>query len=204
LLHVSPSRRHAARFLMSLRALSPRVAWFLWQARRHAVRSGDHFSLASAVRPAQLAALLALARRGRRVVELGTGTCWSAVALALDNSERRVVSYDPVVRPEREAYLAMVNPAVRGRIELREEPDTAGPRPAESADLLFIDSAHDRQSVLAAFRAWQSALAPGAVVAFHDYGHAEYPGVREAVLELGLSGEESEGMFVWRAHGSGA
>ena len=52
---------------------------------------------------------------------------------------------------EREAYLAMVSAAVRQRIDLRDEADTAGPRPDESADLLFIDSSHDRESVLAAF-----------------------------------------------------
>jgi len=201
---VNKSRRREARYAASLRPLPPRVAWFLWQARRHAVRSGDQFSLASAARPVQLAALLDLARGRDRVVELGTGSGWSAIALALEDSGRRVVSYDPVVRPEREAYLAMVSAAVRQRIDLRDEADTAGPRPDESADLLFIDSSHDRESVLAAFGTWRSALAPGAVVAFHDYGHAEYPGVREAVLELALSGEESDGMFVWRAHGSGA
>jgi predicted O-methyltransferase YrrM len=201
---VNKSWRREARYAVSLRRLPPRVAWFLWRARRHAVRSGDQFSLASAARPVQLAALLDLARGRDRVVELGTGSGWSAIALALDDTERRVVSYDPVVRPEREAYLAMVSAAVRQRIELRDEADTAGPRPGESADLLFIDSSHDRESVLAAFSAWRSALARGAAVAFHDYRHDQYPGVREAVLELGILGEESEGMFVWRAQGAGA
>jgi hypothetical protein len=53
--------------------------------------------------------------------------------------------------------------------------------------------------VLAAFAAWRDALAPGAIVVFHDYGHPQYPGVREAVSELSLSGEEVGGVFVWRA-----
>jgi len=60
-------------------------------------------------------------------------------------------------------------------------------------------SSHDRDSVAAAFAAWRNALAPRAVVAFHDYGHPDYPGVREAVRQLELSGEERGGLFVWRA-----
>ena len=93
----------------------------------------------------------------------------------------------------------MVGDTVRDRVELRDERDTAGPRPGEAAELLFIDSSHDRESVLAAFRAWRAALIPGSVVAFHDYGHPEYPGVRDAIQELGLVGAESNGIFVWQA-----
>ncbi len=41
-------------------------------------------------------------------------------------------------------------------------------------------------------------MVPGGAVAFHDYDHPEYPGVREAVEELGLRGQPVGGMFVWR------
>jgi predicted O-methyltransferase YrrM len=187
------------RYVTSLRGLSPSVARFLWQARRHAIGSRDEFSLAAATRPAGLAALLAIARGRRAVVELGTGTGWSAVALALADGDRSVITYDAIARPEREDYLAMVKAGVRQRIELRDELDTSGPRDGESPELLFIDSSHDRESVLAAFSAWRGALAPGAVVVFHDYGHPDYPGVRDAVRELALLGDVRDGIFVWRA-----
>jgi predicted O-methyltransferase YrrM len=157
------------------------------------------FSLASAIRPAELGRLLALARGRERVVELGTGTGWSAIALALDDAGRRVITYDSVTRPERNQYLALVSNAVRDRVELRDEPDTAGPRDGETTDLLFVDSSHHREAVLAAFGAWRDAIAPGGTVVFHDYGHPEYPGVREAITELALSGDESDGVFVWHA-----
>ena len=49
--------------------------------------------------------LLALAERREAVVGLGTGTAWSAIALALGDRARRVVSYDPSVRAERDAYF---------------------------------------------------------------------------------------------------
>jgi predicted O-methyltransferase YrrM len=192
--------RAKLRLLLSLRALPWRVARFYIRARRHAARNGDRFSLDSAARPGELAELLALARGRHVVVELGTGTGWSTIALALDDPRRRVVSYDPTVRSERLAYLKLAGTDARRRIELRAEPDTRGPHVGDSSpQLLFIDSEHKREPVLAAFAAWRDALAPGAVVVFHDYAHPCYPGVREAVRELGLTGSERGGLFVWSA-----
>jgi hypothetical protein len=189
--------------LLSLRVLPRPVARFFWRAYRHAHRTEDRFSLASAARPTELAELLALARDRKSVVELGTGTAWSAIALALDDHMRRVVTYDPCTRPEREGYLDLVGPRVRGCIEFRNEPDSRGPRDGESVELLFIDSSHDRDSVMAAFRAWRDALVPGAIVAFHDYDHPSYPGVREAILGLGLLGRRHGGLYVWSALSNG-
>jgi predicted O-methyltransferase YrrM len=188
--------RHA----LSLRVLPLRIGLFYWRSHRHARGTGDRFSLDSAARPAELARLLALARGRSSIVELGTGTAWSAVALALADGARRVISYDPCVRPQREVYLDLVGSSTRERIELRDQPDSQGPHPGDPpVQLLFIDSSHDRDSVLAAFHTWRGALAPGAIVAFHDYDHPEYPGVRQAVTELELSGRESGGLFVWQA-----
>lgn len=184
------------RFVFSLRRLPPRVALFMFRARRHAVRAGDEFTLASAIRPADLAALVRLARGRRTVTELGTGTAVSAIALVLADARRTVVTCDPCVRPEREAYLALAGRSARARIELRAQRDSEGPRRGDCAELLFIDSEHYRESVLTAFRAWRGCLEAGAVVAFHDYDHPSYPGVREAVAELGLAGRSVGGMFV--------
>jgi predicted O-methyltransferase YrrM len=184
--------------------LPPRVALFFLRARRYANHHSDHFTLASAIRPGELAVLLRLGRGRRAVVELGTGTAWSTIALALDEAARRVVTYDPCARPERDMYLECARPSVRSRIEFRDEPDTNGPREGESVELLFIDSEHYRESVLAAFNAWRDSLAPGAAVAFHDYDHPSYPGVREAIDELGLEGQLHGHLFVWQAPGRGS
>jgi predicted O-methyltransferase YrrM len=192
--------RANVRLLLSLRALPWRVARFYWRARRLALRNADRFSLASAARPGELAQLLALAEGREAIVELGTGTAWSAIALALDDRARRIVSYDPSIRAERGTYLQLAGGPARERIELRAESDTRGPHAGDPpAQLLFIDSEHEREPVLAAFRAWRDALAPGAVVVFHDYAHPDYPGVREAAIELGLEGSERGGVFVWQA-----
>jgi predicted O-methyltransferase YrrM len=188
------------RRLLSLRLLPMPVALFVWRATRHAHRVGDRFSLASAARPAELATLLSLARDRKSVVELGTGTAWSAIVLVLDDRTRKVVTYDPCVRQERKAYLNLVGPSVRARIDLREEPDIQGPRSGEPpVEMLFIDSSHERGAVMDAFRAWRNALEPGALVAFHDYGRPNHPGVREAIIDLELSGDQRGGLFVWRA-----
>jgi predicted O-methyltransferase YrrM len=140
-----------------------------------------------------------LARGRKQVVELGTGTGWSTIALALADGGRRVVTYDPHRRPAREAYLDRAWPGVRGRIDFREAEDTRGPQAGEAVEFLFIDSSHDRESVVNAFAAWRRSLVPGAVVVFHDFDNPQYPGVREAISELSLAGRQCGGMYVWRA-----
>jgi predicted O-methyltransferase YrrM len=181
-------------------ALPPRVASFYVRARRAALRSGDEFSLRSATPARSARQLLAVARGRRRVVEVGTGTGWGAIALALADRKRRVVSYDPIVREERERYLELAGADARGRIELREDPGEAGPRAGDPPpELVFIDGSHDRELTKRAFAVWREALAPGGVVVFHDYGNPVYPGVTEALRDLALEGTVVHDVFVWRS-----
>jgi predicted O-methyltransferase YrrM len=196
------SRRRQAAAVASeaqqLRGFPRAVAVFYLRAWFTALRSQDRFTLDSASRPSDVAALLALAQGYTTTVELGTGTAWTTIALALSDSSRRVASYDPVIRPQRERYLALIPEQARARIALHDEPaEAARPEPA-SVGFLFIDCAHDRETTAAAFRAWETAIAPGGVVAFHDYDHPTYPGVRDAIAELNLRGAKSGGLFVWR------
>lgn len=179
------------------RLLPARVAWFRARARREALRSDDGFTLASVTRADEVARLLALARGARNVVELGTGTAWTAIAFALADRRRRVVTYDAVLRPERERYLALAGRA-RDRIELVDRPGATGPLPgAPPADFVFVDSSHERDETLATFRAWRPALAPGAPMVFHDYENPRYPGVSEAIAQLELQGEAAGHLFIW-------
>lgn len=181
------------------RVLPPKVAWFRARAGRIAKRIGDDFTLLSVTRADELGRLIALARGRRHVVELGTGTAWTTVSLALADPARQVVSYDPVVWDTRERYLELGGSA-RERVSLVQQRGEAGPRPGDPPpELLFIDSSHDREQTLAEFTAWRAALAPGAVVAFHDYDEPAYPGVTEAVRELDLRGEVFGHLFIWRS-----
>ena len=191
----SPARREL-RYLVGLRVLPRRVALFDWRAHRLASQLGDEFSLVSATRPPDLALLLGLARGRRRVVELGTGTGWTALALALQDPHREVVTYDPVYRAERERYLELVNPGVRARITFVRSPGSSGPLSQDPVDLLYVDSAHGRRDTIEEIEAWRPVLAPDGLVILDDFTHPDFPGVKEAVQELGLSGRQEGTLFV--------
>jgi predicted O-methyltransferase YrrM len=184
------------RFLWTLRVLPLRVGWFQWRARRLALRTGDGFSAVSPTRPHNLAVLLKAARGRRLLVELGTGTAWTAISLLLADPKRELISYDPIERPERERYLDLAGPAVRRRLTLIGAPGAEVPPGQLPVELLYIDSSHEREPTIAEVEAWRSALAPGALIVFDDFDHPEYPGVGEAIAELGLEGRREANLFV--------
>jgi predicted O-methyltransferase YrrM len=189
--------RQLARLLLATGALPRRTAVFQARAMLRAARLGDDWALQSSTRPADVAELLRLAKGRRRAVELGTATGWTAGALLLADPQRRLSSYDPVVREHRDAYLALLPRAARERLELVAAPGHEARD--EGIELLFVDSSHERDATVAELRAWQPRLAPGALVVLHDYGNPAYPGVAEAVAELGLSGREHAGLWLWEA-----
>src|ERR1039458_7658526 len=91
----------------------PRVIGFYLRAITLAYVRQDRWSLRSAVGPREMATLLQAARGRRCIVEIGTGTAWSTIALALADPERRVFSCDPTIRPMRERYLRLAGSARR-------------------------------------------------------------------------------------------
>jgi predicted O-methyltransferase YrrM len=123
--------------------------------------------LVSATRPDDLAALLELAQNRRRVVEMGTGTGWTAIAPALADAKREVITYDPIYRPERERYVALAGQRVQEQITFVNRPGSSGPCDDCAIDMLYIDSLHARGPVLPS----------GAIVALDDFTHHEFPGV---------------------------
>lgn len=185
-----------ARWYAGLLVLPPRVAVFQARARRLAWHSGDLFSITSVTRPADLRALLKLARGHHRVVELGTATGWTAISLALADPARTVNSIDVVSREEPLRYLELVDDSVRRRVELEIRDGAEGPVNATPVELLYIDSSHERDATVAEVLAWRPVLAPGATIAFDDYSNPDYPGVREAIAALKLAGEARGSMFV--------
>ncbi len=189
--------RQLARLLLATRALPPRAALFQARAMLRAQRLGDDWALQSSTRPADVAELVRLARGRRRAVELGTAAGWTSGALLLADPQRRLTSYDPVVREHREAYLRLLPRGARERLEL--VPAAGHEARGEGVELLFVDSSHEREATVAELRAWRPRLAPGALVVLHDYANPAYPGVAEAAAELGLEGREHAGLWLWEA-----
>jgi len=190
--------RRDARFLAQLRALPLSVALFQWRAWRLARRLKDEFAQVSGTRPDNLAVLLHVARGGRRVVELGTGSAWTAISLVLADADRLVETYDPIARPERERYLGLVPGQTRQRLTFVTAAGEEGPRDGAPVDLLYIDSSHDAEGTILEVEAWRPALGAGSLVVFDDFAHPGYPGVEQAVRRLGLPGERRGGLFVHR------
>jgi predicted O-methyltransferase YrrM len=146
---------------------------------------------------ASLARLLHCARGRRTVAEIGTGPGWTAMSLALADERRRVFTVDPFPHPTLERYAALVPASVMRRVEFSVARGEAGPPSGHKVDFLFVDEAHQHDSVIACFQAWQPALLPGAVVVFHDY-HPTWPGVVSAVKELGLDGRARRQLLLAR------
>lgn len=61
--------------------------------------------------------------------------------------------------------------------------------------LLFIDAIHTYEGVRDDLRAWIPHVAPSGILAVHDYGDS-YPGVRQAVDEIGSARGRSAGWIV--------
>jgi predicted O-methyltransferase YrrM len=184
---------------VGLVGLPPAVVSFQLRARRLAWQTEDYLSLMSATRPEKLRGLLRLARGAQYVAELGTATGWTAISLALAAGGRRVITFDVVERAEPRRYLALAGPGARERVKLVTAPGSEGPPDATPVDLLYIDSSHEREQTIAEINAWRPVLRPGATIVFDDYGHPDYPGVAEAIEQLGLAGERRGTQFVHRA-----
>jgi hypothetical protein len=135
-------------------------------------------------------ATLAELARGRRVIEVGSYLGLSTVCLARE--AKHVVAVDtfdgrgtPRPRPCLDAFLANLE-----RYGVRDRVTPVNPDadiPGGPFDLAFIDGAHDRASVEADVRLVLPRLAPGGLVAFHDYGgeHADVTAVVDDLVAEG-------------------
>ena len=186
---------------VNLARLPRPVASFWVRAMRRAQAAHDTWSIDVACRPAELRVLLDALGDAPRVAEVGTAAAWTTSCIALARPGREVHSWDVEAHPERDRYLALLKPADRARVHLHERPGGLGPADPPPVDAVFIDSSHELEETMATFRTWKPALSPGGVVAFHDYDDDDYPGVTEAVRELGLAGEVRGHLFVWRKPG---
>lgn len=175
------------------------VKKFYLRALWSAARASDSFTLRTIVGPTELGPLIRMAGGGRTVAEVGTGSGCTALALALAEPARHVHTCDPLDRAGRERYRRLVPPSVSARVHFRTVFGQDGPAEGvRDVDLLFIDSSRECEEIVAIFRAWEPALRPGGVVAFHDYHDPRWPAIDAAIEELGLEGEGRRAFYVWR------
>ncbi len=199
-----PTGTRLRRLLIQARALldlPSQVRWFYLRALWTAWRLGDQYSFDVVTRPQDLREILRLAGDAGSAIELGTATAWTTIALALTSQSRKVTSFDPVARSQRERYLKLIAPEARSRITFVQGPGRIGPSSADPVDFLFIDGSHERDDTILTFNAWRGVIAPGGRIVFHDYLDPGYPGVTEAIQELGLTGHCVGRLFVWTQNG---
>jgi len=184
--------------ILALRLLPRRPALYYARASLRALRLDDRWSFWSTLPPRELSVLVELIRDRQAVVELGTGTGWTAAVLALSEPHRVVRTYDTLEKPHRAAYLALADPEARRHIVLLKGRGEEAEPPSDPIDLLYVDSNHDRNVVRRSFERWRDTIACGGFAAFDDYANDNYPGVREAVSELGLQGRTVGRLFIWQ------
>lgn len=117
---------------------------------------------------------------GRDVLELGTASGRSTVCLA--QSARWVVSVDVADQSEAAEWVRRFGCADRVEFRRGDAADMCGALSGPFG-LIFIDTLHDAASVARDIAAALPLLAPGGLLAFHDYPDLGWPDVRRVVDE---------------------
>lgn len=130
---------------------------------------------------------------GKRVLEVGSYCGCSTICLA--QSAASVLSVDPHdgrgTPAPMQTFTQFQNNVERYGLSDRVEAHIgtlADDLPATDFDLIFIDGRHDAESVREDIRLALPRLAPGGLLAFHDYQASEHPGIEIAVDELVSAG----------------
>jgi hypothetical protein len=115
---------------------------------------------------------------GRTVLELGTRCGRSTVCLG--QSARGVLAVD--IADQSEAAEWVRRYGLTGRVEFRQGDAAEVCRTLSGPfDLIFIDTLHDAESVARDIASALPLLAPGGLLAFHDYPDPGWPDVRRVV-----------------------
>jgi SAM-dependent methyltransferase len=130
---------------------------------------------------------LAELARGKRVLEIGSYCGLSTVLMARTAVHVTAVDYfdgrgTPEPRDTRADFDANI-----ARFGLTHKVEACHPDevyPLTQYDLVYIDGAHDRDSVARDIQRAVDVLADDGLLVFHDYKHPSHPGVTEAIDDL--------------------
>lgn len=123
-----------------------------------------------------IVALCALARKlqPRRILEIGTARGRTTLLLADNCPDAEVITYD--IDPEAGSYFkSLTPPQARIRaITCDFQNDAATLRTGAKFDFIFIDANHVESAVQADSELAFDLLAPGGIIAWHDYSNSDY------------------------------
>jgi hypothetical protein len=130
---------------------------------------------------------------GKRVLEIGSYCGLSTVCMARTAAHVTAVDYfdgrgtpQPLdTRPMFDTNIERYGVADKVRAV---HPDD--PLPFDQYDFVFIDGAHEYEPVCHDIKRAMRHIAPGGLLAFHDFAHPSHPGIEQAVDELLLDGGE--------------
>lgn len=116
------------------------------------------------------------------VVNIGAGFGTSALTIVEMRHDAFVFSIDVEERPDEECYLRAAGLWEQHRVVriLGRSQDVGRHWPAP-VDMVFVDGDHSTDGVVGDARAWLPRIAPGGIIAFHDYGRESLPGVKEGI-----------------------
>ena len=150
---------------------------------------GEETGMTNQITEADRAALGGLARDRMLVIDVGTFTGASAKAMLLAMPEAgRLITIDLFQEPTamiesgfgppevwsgsrmfKVAQARLASFGERATIICGRSPGVAALLASEIADLVFIDAAHDYDSVVADIQAWSRVVRPGGLIAGHDF-----------------------------------
>lgn len=141
----------------------------------------------------QEAKALAEFAEGQTVLEIGSYCGLSTVCMARTAQHVTALDYfdgrgTPAPRDTLEEFSGNI-----ARYGLTEKVAVAFPGstlPRDSYTRVFIDAAHDQDSVAADLELAKSVMPEGGLIAFHDYAHDAHPGVKAVVESLLSDGGE--------------
>lgn len=143
------------------------------------------------LRPSEGKALAELAA-GKRVLEIGSYCGLSTVCMARTAEHVTAVDYfDGRGTPQPQSTLKKFKASIE-RYGVADRVTIASPEDefTGQCELLFIDGAHDRESVAADIERYLPLLSEDGLIAFHDYNEPCHPGVTSAVEEFVAAGGE--------------
>lgn len=180
----------------------------IWESKNDWLAAANAEGVTGFMHPSELAKLVELAE-GRDVLEIGSYRGLSAWCMA--HSARHISCLDTfrawtngqTQNTEEEGFTTLdaFLDAMKDFTNVSHAVGTSmqGLHIFELAyDMIFLDANHEYDEVRKDIGKWWPRVKPGGVMALHDYGHWDYPGVKRAADEVfGDLGEYAPGTQDW-------